>query len=319
MPPAHLLSRRSMMGGLLAAAASAPALAEKLPITPAVESDHGVTVNVRDLSTRFLDFYAAAQDKHPDERFRIWKDRYGFAAVPPTPQGDAIARKLLDEAWPRYVDALPIIRQGAKALRPAALEAARDIADLLQAPRPLRIDLVAYVGGFETNAFTAGTDDGPMVAMPIEMDEATRAILLPHEMTHAIHMIVGKLPPGYERSLGRLIFEEGLAMRAVQALKPGLPDARYVGDQPWFDAAIARRDAILRALRASIDARDGDTLFRFTMGDGATGREREAYIGAWLVVGELLERGSTLPALARLPADQQAGVVKASIDRLLKG
>ena len=53
-----------------------------------------------DLSPRFLDFYAAAQGATPDARFGIWKDRYDFAAVPPTPQGDAIARKLLDAAWP---------------------------------------------------------------------------------------------------------------------------------------------------------------------------------------------------------------------------
>ena len=132
-----------------------PAAAAKLVITPLVESRDGSTVSLKDLSPRFLDFYAAAHGLAPDARFTAWQDRYGFAAVPPTPQGDAVARRLLDAAWPKYEAALSTIRAGASAMQPRPLDVAVQVATLLEAPRPIRIGVVAYVGGFEVNAFTA--------------------------------------------------------------------------------------------------------------------------------------------------------------------
>jgi hypothetical protein len=60
-------------------------------------------VQVEDLSPRFLTFYQAAKTLPDAEaRFRIWQNTYGFAAVPPTPAEQAMARRLVDEAWPRY-------------------------------------------------------------------------------------------------------------------------------------------------------------------------------------------------------------------------
>lgn len=288
-----------------------------MAVVPLLETRDGVTVSLKDLSPRFLDFHASAQGASPDARFALWQERYGFSATPPTPEGDAIARRLLDAAWPRYAGALPMIRAGAAAMRPRPLDVAVAVADLLQAPRALKIGVVAYVGGFETNAFTTGGPDGPVVALPIEMDPATRALIAPHEMTHAVHMIVGHLSLGYERSLGRVIFEEGLAMRAVQRLKPGLPDYAYVGGAEWFKAGLASRRAILEALAPGLTRTDGATLFKFTMGRGATGCEREAYIVGWLVIGELIRRGAALPALARVPEARMPGMVAETIRDLL--
>ena len=306
--------RRLLVSG--AALVAMPAAAAKLAVTPLVESRDGVTVSLRDLSPRFLDFYVAAQGLAPDARFAVWQDRYGFAAVPPTPKGEAVARRLLDAAWPRYEAALSTIRAGASAMQPRPLDVAVQVATLLEAPRPIKINVVAYVGGFEVNAFTAGGPDGPVVALPIEMEPSVRALTAPHEMTHAVHMIVGHLSPGYERSLGRVIFEEGLAMRTAQRLKPGLPDHAYVGDQSWFEAGIADRRAILSGLLPDLDRTDGATLFKYTMGDGATGREREAYIAAWLVVGQLLQQGMTLPALARVAEREMPPIVSKAIQSL---
>ena len=113
------------------------------------------------------------------------------------------------------------------------------------------------------------------------MEPSVRSLIAPHEMTHAVHMIVGHLSPGYERSLGRVIFEEGPAMRTVQRLKPGLPDHAYVGDAVWFAAGLGHRRAILTGLLPNLERSDGATLFKFTIRNGATGREREAYIAGW--------------------------------------
>ena len=310
------MHRRAFIGSAIIAA-SIPAMAAKLPALKQPVSSDGVTLVIRDLSPRFLDFYAAAQGLAPDERFRIWKERYDFAAVPPTPAGDAIARKLLDAAWPRYAAALPSIRAGEKGMQPAALPAAVKIADLLQAPRPISIGLTTYVGGFEDNAFTNDTGEGPIVCVPLEIDQSTRAMLFPHEMTHAVHGIVAKLSPGYERSLGRVIFEEGLAMRTVQRVHIGLADYRYVGKKPWFDAAMDQRRRIMAALLPNLDARDAGTILNFTMGSGATGREREAYVAGWLVVGELLAQGATLPELARVPEAELPQTVRQVMVKLV--
>jgi hypothetical protein len=309
------ISRRLLLA--CGAASLATSVSAKLAPLISVQSRDGLTITVKDLSPQFLDFYAAARDMAPDARFQTWREMYGFAAVPPTPQGDSIARKLLDAAWPQYASALSTIRAGAAGMRPAPLAIALSVADLLEAPRPIRFGLTAYVGGFETNAFTYGTANGPVIAAPIEMDEATRAVLLPHEMTHAIHMIVGHLDMGYERTLGRVIFEEGLAMRVVQRLRPGLAEFQYVGDAPWFNAAMAERRRILDQMLPHLEAKDGETVFKFTMGTGSTGRQREAYVAGWLVAGDLLRHGQTFPALARLPEAQLPAIVRDSINRML--
>ena len=310
-----IISRRAILAGIAGLAAT-PLFAAKLPLLPREAAKDGVTLSIRDMTPRFLDFYAAAQGLGSDARYLMWKDRYGFAAVPPGPQGEALSRKLLDAAWPRYADALPLIRAGVAGMSPAPLATAVKVADLFRAPRPLRIGIVAYVGGFEDNAFSMGTPDGPVVCLPVEMTAERRAFLMPHEMTHAVHMMLAHLPASYERPLGRVLFEEGLAMHAVQALKPGLPMWDYVGDKVWFEAATAKRHDILAAIEPQLDANDGPTLFKYTMGQGSTGREREAYIAGWMVVDHMLKHHATLAELARVPVDRIVPMVREHIAQL---
>ena len=52
------------------------------------------------------------------------------------------------------------------------------------------------------------------------------------------------------------------------------------------------------------------------MGQGATGREREVYLAARLVMGLLLKQGRTLPDLARLPADAIVPLVRETLEGL---
>ena len=60
------------------------------------------------LTPKFLKFYdeATREAASPDQRWALWKRDYDFAAVPPTPAGQTMARQMLDRAWPRYPDAL---------------------------------------------------------------------------------------------------------------------------------------------------------------------------------------------------------------------
>lgn len=194
----------------------------KLPATHSLVKDGQLTIDIADLCPRFLKFYDAAQAALPAARWQLWNDLYGFAAVPPTPAGAELAHKMLDSAWPRYADIQPLVRQGAAALRPDPRLALPQVADALALTEPFEMELVVYVGDFDGNTFTTVQHGKPVVAVPIEMDAGDRELALRHEMTHAVQITTAALSGGWERSIAETIFQEGLAMRATEALVPGL-------------------------------------------------------------------------------------------------
>jgi hypothetical protein len=297
-----------------------PGIAEKVPPSRAEQKLGGITLDIVDLSPRFLDFYEASKSLHPDRRFEEWQKRYGFAAVPPTAEGMSIARNLLDSAWPKYPAILPIAKGGFEGMQPSPVEAAAEVADLLKADRPIKLKLVVYVGGFEDNAFVSVEPDGtPFVALPLEMSPDVRARVLRHELTHAIHAKTAKLAPGYERSLARVIFEEGLAMHVARSLTTGASAELFGEHRPgWLAEANARRDGILRGIRPHLKTADGKSVFAFTMGRGSQDMEREAYFVGWQVVGELLRNGYSFEQLARVAEADMPRIVDATIARLLE-
>jgi hypothetical protein len=75
-----------------------------------------INLEIADKSQSFLQFYAAASQPGVDEaeRWALWQKMYHFAAVPPTPEGERMARSMLDKAWPRYAAAMPVIRSGGR-------------------------------------------------------------------------------------------------------------------------------------------------------------------------------------------------------------
>jgi len=265
-----------------------------------------------------LPFYGAASKEGvtAEQRWALWRSMYDFAAVPPGPDGEAMARTLLDHAWPEYPSVLDRIRTQPAVLVDQAHQDVDRIGALLQLDRPVEIQLVLYVGALETNAFTYVPDDGrPHVALPVEGRPGQATLLAAHELTHAIHLPLARLPGGWERSIAQTILTEGLAMHVVKALYPGRPDAAYTEATPgWYGEASARRDAILRGIRPFLAAKDGATVGRFTMGKGSTGLEREAYYAGWLVVDRLLRNGESFAQIARVPEQQLVGVVGAAID-----
>lgn len=285
---------------------------------PALPPD--VTLKVRSLTPKFLAFFAAAQaatDDSADTRWRLWKEKYDFAAVPPTPEGDAIARRMLDEAWPRYRDALPAIQNAGARIESEARESLAIVHDRLRLDRPLRTQVLLYVGGFEGNAFTAPGREGPVVAVPAEITGSERRRLLAHELTHVVHIALGNLTDGWERSIAETIVSEGLAMHVARAAYPGQPDAAYVEHQPgWLARAEARRAEILRGVVPHLETSDSATVFRFTMGEGPNGLAREAYYAGWVIVGTWLAEGESLADIARLPRAAMAERLRTTIARL---
>jgi hypothetical protein len=280
-----------------------------------------VTLDVHDLSPRFLTFYAAANADSisPARRWALWQALYGFAAVPPGPAGDSLARALLEHGWPQYPPVLTRIRTAGPAAADEARRTVDTIAQLLELEQPLHVQLTLYVGALEGNAYTIAPDSVPIVALPLEGPPEQRTLLAAHELTHAVHFGTAHLPGGWERSIAQTVLSEGLAMRTTQRVHPGLPDAAYTEYHAgWLREADARRRAILTGIRGSLSARDGATVARFIYGTGSTGVEREAYYVGWLVVGELLERGMSLADVARIPVDRMPTVVGDAIDASLR-
>ncbi len=276
-------------------------------------------LEIRDITPKFLRFYEAASQPGVDEakRWELWKKLYGFAAVPPTSEGARMARTMLNGAWAKFGAALPLIRRGVDAIRPAPGETLKEVARLMGSDVPVKARLVIAVGDFEGNAFTAPGEDGvPTVSVEVEDPEA--GMLLTHEFTHVVEAEQAGLSLGWTRSIAHTIFAEGLAMRAVQALRPGRSDAQYVGEMSphWFARCAAKRDAILADLAPHLGSTDSDTVMRYTMGVGGAGVEREAYFAGWAVIGDLLHHRWTFPKLARVKDAEMAGLVSASMRRL---
>jgi hypothetical protein len=98
-----------------------------------------VAVTITDLTPKFMAFYSAVEQEHadPDRRWALWKQMYDFAAVPPTAEGQKMARTLLDEAWPRYPSVLAQIRAGAAGMSPKPEAAVREVAGWCGRTNPL--------------------------------------------------------------------------------------------------------------------------------------------------------------------------------------
>ncbi len=274
---------------------------------PRVDSAaHGSHVTVVDLSGKFLAFFDSAS-KTPldlDAQWALWQRLYGFAARPPGPFGDTLARRLLEGAWDRYPGALARIRRGAAALEFAPDTVFRKVVDLLGCGGDTHVRLLVFVGGFEGNAFAfPGPDGTQTIAIPLEAGDALGA--LTHELTHAVHHSHGyaNITSGYEMSLPELVISEGLAMRVSERLIPGHPSIHYVGgSQGWLDTANARRVAILNGIRQHTSDSGAATAQRFTFGTGTTGLGREAYYAGWLVTGALLDGGLSIHDIATTPS-----------------
>jgi hypothetical protein len=276
-----------------------------------------LTLDITDLTPRFLRFYgqAHAEDADAERRWELWRELYGFAAVPPTPDGQALARRLLDDAWGRYPRVMARIERGAAGLEPAPGPALDAVAELLGYTDAATVRLTVYVGGLEDNAYALRVDGVPVVCLPVEMEPARRALIMPHEFTHAVHMLSADLSGAWERPIAQLVIEEGLATRATATLAPGRPPAAYVADldaggADWFAQCAAREDALLDGLRPFLADSSSASVARFTVGAGTTGLPREAYYAGWVVVGRLLAQGCTLAELAATPADALPALVE---------
>jgi hypothetical protein len=279
-----------------------------------------LNLTLKDITPKFVAFYEQATRQHAseEERWKLWKQAYDFAAVPPTPEGESLARKLLDDAWPRYPAVMERIRRGAAGLTPDPHTVIRSIAELLRPEKPVNVTLLVFVGAFEENAFTAAQGGKITTALPIEGEPGGRELLMTHELTHAVHISMGSFSGGWIRTIGTTVLTEGLAMRVTQKLIPSRDEASYVEGRPgWFKEASEKRTEILNAILPVLSSDKSEDVMRFTMGKGPNGLEREAYYVGWLVVGYWLENGMTFADIARIPEKEMPQRVSEAIHQLI--
>lgn len=283
----------------------------------------GIVVDlvVVDLSPKFLAFYETAmkQDLTADERWELWQSLYGVAAVPPTPAGKQMARQLLDTAWDKYPAVLERIKAGSDGIQPSPQRVCERVAQVLEYVGPLAVKLVVFVGCLEDNAFMYRDGDTMVVCIPVEPELQKRALLLPHELAHAVHFAKAQLTGGWERSIATTMVSEGVAMHTTAVVEPGHSVEAYVEYSPgWWKACAERKLHILQGIRPYLSDSASGTVRRFTMGEGSTGLEREAYAAGWWVVGWWLEHGIGLPEIASWPEEEHVEKVACVVDELLK-
>jgi hypothetical protein len=286
--------------------------------SPALAADHVLDIDNR--VGRFETFYAhaTAAPMDADARFKLWQTEDGLAAVPPGPQGDTMARKLLDDAWDRYPALAPQLDSLEKVAEATAREMfAKDNAILSTANDQIHTRLILYVGQFDNNAFTAPPMDGKPATVLMPVENINLKIALAHELTHSIHIQLADVKNSFGAPVGETMFLEGLAMRTSQRAVPGLSDGAYVtmpGDTTWWPACVAHKDAILAGIKPDLAKQGQDIAMKYTFGNGNTGIQREAYCAAWFVMGRLIASGKTLPQLARIPENQMVATIASAMN-----
>lgn len=273
-----------------------------------------ISLSHLDLVPKFLDFYSAAADaESEEERYRLWQERYNFAAAPPTEHGREYARRLLAEAWERYPSVVERLPRAARALQEHASPIAERVGALFELDQQLEVRLVTFVGGFEGNAFAGGD----LVCFPVEVE--VPEFVLAHELVHQVHGGLAGTGVGWQRSIAMLLLQEGLAMRGTQTLYPALPAALHLSylDPAWVTACEERHAQILAGVLPYLNMDDDHSLQRFTMEEGPAGLIREGYWAGWHAVGQLQAEGWSLARLARLPAEQVPAVIEGALRRVL--
>ncbi|MGN6516487.1 MAG: hypothetical protein ACTHLR_11690 [Rhizomicrobium sp.] len=295
----------------------AGALLLLLASSPVFAAGHVLDIDNR--VPRFETFYREASVKplDADTRFKLWQKDDGLAAVPPGPDGDAMARKLLDAAWSRYPALTPKLDGLEKTAENTAREMfAKDNAILGTANDAVHTRLILYVGQFDNNAFTVPPMDGKPATVLMPVENINLKIALAHELTHSIELQLVPVKNSFGAPVGETMFLEGLAMRTAQRAVPGLADAAYVampGDEAWFANCAAKKDVILKDILPDLDKSGREIAMKYTFGQGNTGMQREAYCAAWFVMGRLIDSGKTLPELARVPEDKMVATIKSAM------
>ena len=181
------------------------------------------TLEIVDKVPAFEQFYkkATAHPLSPDARWDMWQKDYGIAAVPPGPDGQKMARKLLDGAWDKYPALLPALAVLNKTAHSFAKDDFEKVNALLKTQgTPIKTKLVLYVGQFDDNAYTVPLMGTRAATVVVPVENPDLRVTLAHELTHSVHMQLAHVKNSFGGPLGETVFLEGVAMHASKKLCP---------------------------------------------------------------------------------------------------
>lgn len=256
-------------------------------------------IEVRNYVSKFLEFYNKAKGHDLETVWKLWKEHYNFAAVPPGEKGQEIAREMLEKAWDIYPKHMTEIMSWSPNVE-AVDSLLNTVRDLLKCENIIEMIMIFFIGAFEGNPLVVPTSDG-RTALGWPIEARLGDIQLVHELTHIVHSVTAEFEATWERSIGFIIIQEGLAMQVSKHIMPGEPDGVYTENtQGWLEECHKKSDEILQGILPFIEESSFDRVYQFTMGQGVSGIQREAYYTGWIVIERLLESGMSFDEIAHI-------------------
>ncbi|AST91298.1 hypothetical protein ACWE42_10165 [Sutcliffiella cohnii] len=268
-------------------------------------------ITIVNLVPKFLDFYekASVNGVGEQERWELWKEHYHFAAVPPGEKGLKVARELLNNAWEKYGEHISNIEK-VKLDQEELQQFLSKVKTLLGYKNSIELTLVYFVGGFENNAFVAPTNSGG-IALCLPVEGGPSLITLAHELTHVVHAKTSTFNGQWERTIAATILQEGLATHISKYIVPGHRNEDYIVMQEgWLHSCEGKREEIFSGIYPYLEDSSSETVYKFTMGNGTTNIEREAYFVGWEIVGRLLAEGKTFQEIASVKESDMAKYIR---------
>lgn len=265
-------------------------------------------IEIINLVPKFLNFYNKAAQCDGEARFELWKEHYGFAAVPPGEEGERLVKQQLETSWEKYEEVIPFLEQWSPDSETIQQHLSK-IKSVLKYTESVDVVLIFFVGAFDGNAFAAPYGENRIaVCLPVENGE--NQVVIVHELTHLVHGKIIGFTASWERPVASLVFQEGLATQLSKYLVPGHTDEFYVEAQVgWLQECSKDAKVILQGIKPYLHECSAERIFQFTMGAGTTGKAREGYFVGWKLIGDMIEDGWSFSDIAKVREEDMASTL----------
>ncbi|MCA1022614.1 hypothetical protein [Halobacillus litoralis] len=262
---------------------------------------------------RFLTFYDQAYHEPPHKRHELWMEYYDFPHTPPGYQQGQLAKEMVEYAWTKYYHVYDKIQYFD--ISPLELNEYVDhIKQILHSTTYVDVNVLFFVGTFETDPFVIQEKHQYILCFPVELPGGQTRLI--QELARVVHCRQSGLAPSHTRTLGQLIFQEGLAIHTTLEVleESGISDPYF----SWDEESCSREpNRVMMNIQPHLHRTDYEALYSFTKGTGASGFEKEANYTGWLVIQHLLEQGRPLYELARIAPDEVDTLVERALLSLM--
>ncbi|UOR13246.1 hypothetical protein [Halobacillus amylolyticus] len=272
-------------------------------------------IKITHLKDEFLAFYnqAVTSKAHPDERFKLWKQLYGFSVTQSGNQDDQLSKDMLDHAFPQYAYAVDRIEHFEPNHEEIATLLAAVKEELNYLPT-VHMSIVFFVGNFESDPFLQ-TDDVDHITLYYPIEKDLKQLDLAKELARAIYCLkLGDSSP-FAKSIAHITLQEGIALHTAEKVNTSF--ALSVPSYSWMNVCKQEPNRIMINLLPHIKRNDYEALYSFTKGRGASGFFNEAIFVGWVAVKHLLNQGKTLSELAAIPEEKVTAFIEQTLYNVL--